>query len=182
MGTFPTNLPLQLTSFIGREYDMAQVKKLLCSGATRLLTLTGAGGCGKTRFALQVASDLLDHFPDGVWLVELASLADPLLVPQAIASVFDVHEASDRPLTEALVAYLRSKTLLLVLDNCEHLIGPCAHLVEILLRTCPHLHILATSREAFGILGETVWYVTPLTLPDPRELSRPGMDPLSTLT
>lgn len=182
MGVYSTNLPLQLTSFVGREHDIGEVKKLLGSGTTRFLTLTGAGGCGKTRFALQVASDLLDHFPDGVWLVELASFADPLLVPQAIASVFDVHEASDGPVIEALEDYLRSKTLLLVLDNCEHLIEACAHLVEILLRTCPHLCIFATSRESFGILGETVWYVTPLTLPDPHGLSKPGVDPISTLT
>jgi predicted ATPase/DNA-binding SARP family transcriptional activator len=182
MGNYSTNLPLQLTSFVGREREMGEVKQLLCSGTTRFLTLTGAGGCGKTRFALQAAIDLLEYFPDGVWLIELASFSHPALIPQTIASVFDVRTTSDCPPTAALRNYFRSKILLLVLDNCEHLIEACADLVENLLRVCPNLHILATSRESFGILGETVWHVPPLTLPDLHGLSKPGVDSISTLT
>lgn len=182
MENHSTNLPLQLTSFIGREREMREVKKLLCLATTRFLTLTGVGGCGKTRFALQIASDLLEHFPDGAWLIELASLSDPMLVPQAVAAVFEVRESSDRLLIDALTNYLQSKHLLLVFDNCEHLIEACAQLVETLLHTCSHLRILATSRESFDILGETVWHVPSLSLPDLNELPKPGIEPISTLT
>ncbi|HET9906323.1 MAG TPA: tetratricopeptide repeat protein, partial [Anaerolineales bacterium] len=182
MGNYSTNLPLQLTSFVGREREIREVKQLLCAGKTRFLTLTGAGGCGKTRFALQVASDLLEQFPDGIWLIELASLSNPTLVPQAIASIFDLRESSDCSLTDGLRNYFRSKHLLLVLDNCEHMIEACAHIVGTLLRSCPHLYILATSRESFDILGETTWHLSPLTLPDLVEMSKPGADPISTLT
>lgn len=199
MDTFATNLPLQLTSFIGREREIVEVKRLLTrtlspaqspdeksgqereqGGEVRLLILTG--GCGKTRLALQVAADLLDTFPDGVWLVEFASLSDPTLVPQAIVSVFDVRETSDRPLINALTNYLRAKNLLLVLDNCEHLVEACAQFAETLLRGCPSLRILATSREALGIRGETAWRVPSLAVPDATQLARDGQDPVSILT
>ncbi len=163
-----TNLPLQLTSFIGREREITEAKRLLA--ATRLLTLTGAGGCGKTRLALQVASKLLDAFPDGVWFVDLAPLSDPALVPQTVASVFDLHETAETPFINILQNYFHTKNLLLVLDNCEHLIQACAELCNTLLRACPDLKILATSREALNIAGETAFRVPSLALPDPQQL------------
>lgn len=162
-----TNLPLQLTSFIGREREIAEVKRLLV--ASRLLTLTGSGGCGKTRLALQVARDLTD-IPDGVWFVDLAPLADPALVSQVIASVFNLHQVSDTPLTVLLQDFFRAKNLLLVLDNCEHLIQACAQLCDGLLRACPDLKILATSRESLNIAGETAFRVPSLSLPDFQKL------------
>jgi len=159
------NLPVPLTSFIGREREIAEVRRLL-AGA-RLLTLTGAGGCGKSRLALQVAAAELERFRHGVWLVELAALADPSLVPQAAASVLRVDEQPGRALSDTLVGYLRPKSLLLVLDNCEHLLAACAHLADTLLRACPDLRILATSREGLGVPGETLWRVPSLSVPDP---------------
>jgi predicted ATPase len=122
---------------------------------SRLLTLTGPGGCGKTRLALVAASDLAEGFEDGAWLVELASLADPALVQGAVASTLGVRDQPGSPATETLSGYLRTKELLLVLDNCEHLVEACAVLAEVLLRACPNLRILATSREAMGVAGET---------------------------
>ncbi len=158
------NLPAQLTSFVGRDEDVASVRRLLTEH--RLVTLTGFGGVGKTRLSLEVASRLIDNYLDGVRLVELAALTDPLLVPYAVASVFDdVGAQSGRPIEDLLVATLRPRELLLVLDNCEHLIDPCAALADRLLRSCPDLRILATSREALGIAGELVWRVAPLALP-----------------
>ncbi len=164
----PHNLPIELSSFVGREKELAEVKRLLENN--RLLTLTGAGGCGKTRLALAAASELVERFEDGVWLVDLAPLADPALVPQAVASTLGVREQPGRLLTEILSDYLRSKTVLLILDNCEHLIGACAQLTETLLHSCPELCVLATSREALGISGEVVWVVPSLSLPDLRHL------------
>ena len=180
LDTLPNNLPRQLTSFVGRGREMAEVKRLLST--TYLLTLSGSGGCGKTRLALQVAADLLEEFADGVWLVELAALLDPALVPQAVASALGVREeplgldeldgapgppsSRARPLRARLLDYFQSKQLLLILDNCEHLIDACAQLAETLLRACPNLRILATSREALGIAGETAWRVPSLSLPD----------------
>jgi predicted ATPase/DNA-binding CsgD family transcriptional regulator len=135
-----------------------------------LLTLTGSGGCGKTRLALAAADELMGRFEDGVWLVELASLADPSLVQRAVASALDIREQPGNPPTGTLSDHLRTRKMLLVLDNCEHLVEACAVLAEGLLRTCPSLRILATSREAFGIAGETRLAVPPLSLPDPRHL------------
>jgi predicted ATPase/class 3 adenylate cyclase len=176
----PHNLPAQLTSFIGREREMAEIKRLLTE--TRLLTLTGAGGFGKTRLSMQVAADLLDTFADGVWLVELAPLFDPVLVPQTVASALGVREEPGHSLLAILTNYLRGKNLLLILDNCEHLIGACAQLAGVLLRACPNLRILATSREALGIAGETIWLVPSLSLPDRRYQPSAGSDIVSTLT
>ncbi len=158
------NLPLQLTSFIGREREIAEVKRMLAT--TRLLMLTGSGGCGKTRLALQVADGLPDEFPDGVWLIDLAPLADPSLVPQTVASVFDLHESGETPLLNILQNYFHSKNLLWVLDNCEHLIRACAELCDTMLHACPDMKILATSREALNIAGETSFRVPSLALPD----------------
>jgi predicted ATPase len=164
----PHNLPIQLTSFVGREREIAEVKDLLAE--QRLLSLTGAGGCGKTRLALQAAAELPERFEDGVWLVELASLSDSNLVPQAIASTLEVREVPGRALTEVVIEHLKSKKTLLVLDNCEHLVEACARLAEAFLRSCPNLRILATSREALGITGETGWLVPSLSLPEPHYL------------
>ena len=152
-GRPPNNLPLALSSFVGREKELA---------GARLLTLNGSGGCGKTSLALAVASDVAEDFEDGVWLVELASLSDPELVPQAVTSTLGVPEQPGRSLTKTLSDHLRTRKVLLVLDNCEHLIETCAALAGTLLRACPRLRVLATSREALGIVGEVAW---PLTIP-----------------
>ena len=181
------NLPTQLTSFIGREGEIQEVKALLAS--TRLLTLTGSGGSGKTRLALQTVSDFLGDFPDGVWIVELAALSDPSLVTQELASVLGVRDESEAappsgvpgmdPLLTRLITYLQSKDMLIILDNCEHLIEACASLCQNLLQNCPNLKILATSREALGIVGETPWNVPPLSIPDSDDLPSLGTSDLS---
>ncbi len=168
LGVLSNNLPHQVTSFIGREREMAEVKRLLA--ATRILTLTGPGGCGKTRLALRVAADLLEEFANGVWLAELAALSDSALVPQAVASALGVREESGRSLLATLADYLQPKQLLLVLDNCEHLIGACAPLAAALLRACPRLKILALSWEVLGIAEEVTYHVPALSLPDLRRL------------
>ena len=166
LDTLPNNLPVQVTSFIGRERELAEVRRLLDS--TRLLTLAGPGGTGKTRLALQVAAEVLDGYSHGVWLVELAPLADPALLPQTVAAALGVREQPGRALQEVLADYLRPKRLLLVLDNCEHLIEACAQLAGRLLQVCPKLKLLATSREALGIGGEVTFRVPPLSLVDAR--------------
>ena len=168
------NLPLELSSFVGRERELAEVERLL--GGTRLVTLSGPGGAGKTRLAQAVAQDLVEEFRDGVWLVELAPISDPELVVSAVAQALGVPEASasDRSPTEALVGHLRARRTLLVLDNCEHLVEGCADLADTLLRNCPDLRILATSREPLRVAGETNFMVPSLSVPDPRRLPSTG--------
>lgn len=161
-GRSPGNLPLELSSFVGRPREIAEVERLLRN--TRLLTLTGPGGSGKTRLALAVGSGSGDDYEDGVWLMELAPLSDPELVPQAVASVLGVREEPGTALLDSLRAHLKAREILLVLDNCEHLVDACADLANALLRSCPDLKVFATSREALGIVGETL-FVVPPTLP-----------------
>ena len=160
------NLPAEMTGLIGRERDIADIKQL--AARTRLLTLSGVGGIGKTRLALRVAAELLPDFPDGAWLVQLAPVADSGLVPRVVAAAVGVRDVGEQPQLTALVTALASRRLLLVLDNCEHVIGACAGLVETLLRTCPVLRVLATSREPLRVPGEVVWRVRPLALPPDR--------------
>ena len=184
--TETNNLPIALTRFIGREKEIAEVKRLLdlpglgdLEGlrVARLLTLTGAGGAGKTRLAIQVAQDLTGlanlsglGFPDGVWLIELASLADPALVPQTVATIFDLRASGNLAPMDLLKNFLHTKNLLLVLDNCEHLIDACAQLAESLLTHCPDVKILATSREALNIAGEITFRVPSLAVANPQQL------------
>ena len=164
LDAFPNNLPAELTSFIGRERELAELKPLL--SASHLLTLTGPGGTGKTRLALRLAADELETFADGAWLVELAPLGDPTLLTQTVAATLGLQEEQGRATLDVLTDYLRAKTLLLILDNCEHLIESCAQLADGLLRAAPGLKVLATSREALGITGETAFRVPSLELPD----------------
>jgi len=157
------NLPQQLTSFIGRERQMAEVRQLLA--ATRLLTLTGTGGCGKTRLALQLAGSMLEDHPDGVWLVELAQLGDPAMVAQAVAKALGIQEQPGKELVDSLTEWLANRRLLLVLDNAEHMLEACARLADHLLRRCAGLLIVVTSRERLGIAGELTYRVPSLSLP-----------------
>ena len=165
------NLPRQLSTFVGREREIAEIRQLLAG--TYLLTLTGAGGCGKTRLSCQVGAQVLKEFRDGVWLTELASLADPELLPQAFASALQIREQPGRTLTETISEYLAPKSVLLILDNCEHLLAGCARFADDLLQACPQLRILATSREALGVAGETVHQVPGLSFPDFDKLPSP---------
>jgi non-specific serine/threonine protein kinase len=165
------NLPVQPTSFIGREREQADVLALL--DRAPLVTLTGAGGCGKTRLALTVAGSLLPEYPDGVWLVELAALVDPILVPQTVARVLGLQEQPGRTPLEMLTSYLKHRRLLLVVDNCEHLVGACADLAATLLRSCPQLRLLATSREALEVAGEALYRAPSLSMPDLAQLPSP---------
>jgi predicted ATPase/class 3 adenylate cyclase len=167
------NLPLSLTSFIGRERELAETKEKL--EETRLLTLIGPGGTGKTRLSLQVGGEALPDFKDGIWLVELAPLADPNLIPQTVAVVLGLRESPARPLVDLVIDYLRAKQLLLILDNCEHLIDACARLTDQLLRSCPGLKIIASSREALGINGETIYRVPSLSVPEQNEVTREAL-------
>jgi predicted ATPase/class 3 adenylate cyclase len=164
----PNNLPLQLTSFIGRDRELAGLRQQLV--AHRLVTLTGIGGCGKTRLALQAAADALDAYPDGVWLVELAPLSEPSLVEQQLATVLGIREAAAtsgpgaRILTGRLVDHLASRHTLVLLDNCEHLVEACAALSMRLVGSCRELTVLATSREPLGVAGEATFGVPPLAV------------------
>lgn len=169
------NLPAQTTSFIGREKEIAEIKQAVSEH--RLVTLTGPGGTGKTRLSLQVAADLLDQFPDGTWFVELAPITDPEIIPQAIFSALGLQAQSGKTALQILLDVLGEKTTLLVLDNCEHLIDACAQLADVILKSAPHVKILASSREALGIQGEQAWRVPSLTLPDVKHL--PAIEQIS---
>jgi predicted ATPase/DNA-binding SARP family transcriptional activator len=158
-----TNLPIPLTSFVGRKTELAQIKAQTLS--TRLLTLTGAGGSGKTRLAIQSAMDLLQQFRHGVWWIDLASVALPTFVPQAVAKALGVSEKPQQTLVETITTFLRERQLLLILDNCEHLIEASAELADHLLANCPQLKMMCTSRESLSIAGETVWRVPTLAVP-----------------
>lgn len=160
------NLPAPRSSFVGREQELIEVKRTLVM--TRLLTLTGVGGSGKTRLAVEVARDLVGAYPDGVWLLELAPLTEPDLIPQAVAETLGVRESPGQPLIDTFVETLRPKNMVLVLDNCEHLVEAAARLVDVLLSACPRLRILATSREPLDVEGEVIWRVPPLSVPDPQ--------------
>lgn len=162
--TPPHNLPAETSSFIGRDREIAALQQLLSTA--RLVTLTGPGGSGKTRLALRVATQVIDRFPDGVWWIELAALVDETLVPQAIANAFGLREVPGQPLIETLIAHLRPKELLMVIDDWEHLVTACAYLVEKLLRACPRLKILAASREPLAVAGENLFQVSTLSLPE----------------
>lgn len=186
-GVPPNNLRLALTSFVGRAQEINTVKHLLMT--TRLLTLTGMGGTGKTRLALQVGAQLLSsseehsaglQYADGVWWVELAPLTEPDQVVQAVAAALEVREQQLESPTNTLLAHLRSKHALLILDNCEHLIGECAALAHEILRACPYVSMLATSREPLKIEGEKTWAVPPLSLPE--HTARPTADSFSQIT
>jgi len=161
------NLPASRTSFVGRERDLVEIKRELVM--TRLLTLTGTGGMGKTRLALELARELAPTYRDGAWMVELADLSEPELVPSEVAEAVGVQERPDRTLLDALAGALRDKEMLLVLDNCEHLIRACAGFSEIILDLCPGLRILATSREPLDAAVETSRVLSPLSVPDPRQ-------------
>ncbi|HEY5904054.1 MAG TPA: adenylate/guanylate cyclase domain-containing protein [Anaerolineales bacterium] len=164
LDAFPNNLPVQLTSFVGRERELAEARARLAPA--RLLTLIGPGGTGKTRLSLQLAAEVLPDYRDGVWLVELAPLSDPELIVQSIAALFHLRRQMEMPVEENLLNYLRAKQMLLILDNCEHMVEACARLADLFLRTSPGLKILASSREALGINGEAVFRVPSLSLPD----------------
>jgi predicted ATPase/DNA-binding SARP family transcriptional activator len=157
------NLPAARTNFVGREREMVEVKRTLAM--TSLLTLTGTGGCGKTRLALELARYLVGTYPDGVWLVELAPLAEGDLIAQEVSATLGVREQPGCPLLDTLLASLGDKVMLLVLDNCEHLIDATTHLAEALLNSCPRVRVLATSRESLGVRSELSWLVPSLSAP-----------------
>ena len=157
------NLPQFVSSFIGRDHELAQIRALV--EQSRLVTLTGPGGSGKTRLALQAAADLLDGSGNGVWFVDLAPLADPDLVAESVATAVGVREEPGRPVAVTLVDTLRDRRLLVVLDNCEHLVDACAKLTDALLRSCPSVNVIATSREPLGLDGECVFRIPSLSLP-----------------
>lgn len=163
----PNNLAQQLDSFVGRERERAELRQQL--GRTRLLTLLGMGGIGKSRLSVQLGAELLDEYPDGVWLVELAPLADPQGVPQALASVLGVKEQPGQSVLDALLAHVRDKTLLVILDNCEHLVHACADLAKQLLQAGAGVKVLASSRDVLQVAGETVYPVPTLPVPDPAQ-------------
>jgi predicted ATPase len=165
-------MPVELSSFVGRRADLAEVRRLLSS--SRLVTLTGVGGVGKSRLAMRVARDVQRAFADGVWLVELASLQDPVLLPQAISSALGIADQPARDQLEILSSFLAHRQLLLVVDNCEHLARECAVLISTLLRAAPGLRVLATSRVALRVADERTYAVSPLPVPDPGEELSPG--------
>ncbi len=177
LNAFPNNLPVQLTSFIGRVKEIEQVNRLLAH--ERLVTLVGAGGSGKTRLALQAVTGMVETFKDGAWFVDLAPLENPDFLVQTILAVLGLREDTGQSSIEIAVKYLRQRSSLLMLDNCEHLVEACALLAENLLRQCPSLKILATSREPLGIAGESLLLVPTLSLPDIQLISNTPGDPLA---
>jgi predicted ATPase/class 3 adenylate cyclase len=177
--TLPNNLPAQLSAFIGRDREMSEVRALVES--RRLVTLTGAGGSGKTRLALQVAAELLDGSGDGVWLAELAAVADGDAVPAAICQALGIGEQPGRAVLDGLLDALAFQFVLIVLDNCEHLTGACAKTADAILRHCPRVHLLVTSREPLGIGGETIYRVPSLSLPDPADPAPASCDAIALL-
>ena len=166
---FLHNLPAQATSFVGRSGELGEIGVLLAQA--RLVTLTGTGGVGKTRLAIQAASGLLEELGDGVWLAELGALTNPELVAPAVAAAVGVEEAPDRPVLDTLIEVLRARELLLVLDNCEHVVSACRNLAHALLRACSKIRVLATSREPLGVAGEHLYRVPSLSLPTAHQLA-----------
>ena len=160
------NLPLRLTSFVGRRQELAELQSLLAH--ERLVTLAGPGGMGKTSLAIQLGAEVIESYSQGVWLTELAAISDPGLVAPTVLTVFGLREQPGRSPTATLIEYLQTREVLLILDNCEHLVEPSAQLAEALLQECPQLCIVATSRQGLGVTGETVWKVPSLTVPDPK--------------
>ena len=174
MEVLPNNLPVQTTSFIGREREMEEVHRLLEKG--RLVTLTGTGGTGKTRLSLEVGARLINEFHDGVWQVELAPISDPERVAELVGNVLGMREEPGKPLRTSLLNFLKPKSLLIILDNCEHLIAPVSSLISEWLRSCPHVKVLATSRHSLGVAGETTFSVPPLGILDTRLYELSGAD------
>jgi predicted ATPase/class 3 adenylate cyclase/Tfp pilus assembly protein PilF len=168
LSVFAHNLPEPLTSFIGREMELAEIKHLL--SRTRLLTLSGSGGSGKSRLALQAAADVVDRFPNGVWFVDMATVTDPQLIATTVATTLRLHEAMGHTMLETLIAFLHEKRFLLILDNCEQVVSACADFADKLLKACPDLYILATSREGLGIAGETTLCIPSLPTPSNQDL------------
>ena len=166
-----TNLPARLSSLVGRQREITEIAHAL--EASRLLTLVGAGGSGKSRLALEVAGSVEEKFEDGVWWVDLAPLSDESFVPQAVASALGVREQPGQRLTQTLVRFLATREVLLVVDNCEHVIGASASLLQDLLQAAPRTRVLATSREPLRIDGERIWLVPPLSLPESQDALPP---------
>ena len=173
--SFPNNLPGQLTSFVGRAHELNQLREVLTD--TRLLTLTGAGGAGKTRLALQLAADALEQFEDGVWWVELAPVANRELVGEMLAAALGVRPLATATALQASCTHLNGSCAMVILDNCEHLLTACAEVAEAVLRSCPNVVVVATSRTSLGVAGETDWRVPSLSLPGPD----PEREPLAVL-
>ena len=171
----PNNLTVQLTSFVGREKELADVKRLLSD--THMLTLIGPGGTGKTRLSIRAARDMLNEYPDGIWLIDLAPILDPNLVPRTTAVTIGLREEPQRPVIDMLCDYLSTKKMLIILDNCEHLVDACANMAERILRTATNVRILASSREALGVAGEVTYRVPSLALPDKDHL--PSLETLN---
>jgi predicted ATPase len=163
LNAFPGNLPVQVTGFVGRDQELGECTKAL--EASRVVTVTGVGGVGKTRLALQVAAEVLPRFGDGAWLVEFAGVGDPATVEEATATALGVQARTNQPLATTLADFLRTKRLLVVLDNCEHLVGAVATLVERVVAGCPHVVVLTTSRESLAVSGEHLLPLPPMQLP-----------------
>jgi predicted ATPase/DNA-binding CsgD family transcriptional regulator len=171
--TTATNLPAEVSSFVGREQQLAELRRLL--NKSRLVTLTGPGGAGKTRLAVRLAGELLDRYQDGVWLVELPAVTDARLLEQTVASTCGIQEQRDRPTIDVLIRTLAASRVLLILDGCEHLVDACATFVSVIQRSCPRLSVLITSREPLGLAGEVIWRVPSLTVPPVGDSLRPEL-------